>query len=72
MRIRKKVMGRTKTEVRDKLRELHKQVEGGPRPKRSYTVGDALDDWLAVGVDGLSARTVTLSAAASPPHSPGR
>jgi hypothetical protein len=23
-------------------------------------VGDALDDWLAVGVDGLSARTVTL------------
>jgi integrase len=59
-RIRKKVMGRTKTEVRDKLRELHKQVEGGLRPKRSYTVGDALDDWLAVGVDGLSARTVAL------------
>jgi hypothetical protein len=23
-------------------------------------VGDALDDWLAVGVDGFSARTVTL------------
>jgi integrase len=59
-RIRKKVTGRTKTEVRDKLRELHKQVESGLRPKRGYTVADALEDWLAVGLDGLSARTVTL------------
>jgi len=59
-RVRKKVTGRTKAEVRDKLRDLHKQVESGLRPKRHYTVGDALDDWLAVGVDGLSARTVTL------------
>jgi len=52
-RIRKKVTGRTKTEVRDKLRDLHKQVEGGLRPRRRYTVSDALDDWLAVGLDGL-------------------
>jgi hypothetical protein len=59
-RIRKKVTGRTKTEVRDKLRELHKQVEGGLRPRRRYIVEDALEDWLAVGLDGLSARTVTL------------
>ncbi len=59
-RIRKKVTGRTKTEVRDKLRDLHKQVEGGLRPRRRYTVGDALDAWLAVGLDGLSARTVAL------------
>ena len=59
-RIRKKVTGRTKAEVRDKLRELHKQVEGGLRPRRRYTVGDALEDWLAHGVDGLSARTVAL------------
>jgi hypothetical protein len=56
----RRVTGRTKTEVRDKLRELHKQVEGGLRPQRRYTVGDALEDWLAHGVDGLSARTVTL------------
>jgi hypothetical protein len=59
-RIRKKVTGRTKTEVRDKLRELHRQVEGGLRPRRRYTAEDALEDWLAVGPDGLSARTVTL------------
>ena len=48
-RVRKKVTGRTKTEVRDKLRELHKQVESGLRPRRRYTVGDALEDWLAHG-----------------------
>jgi len=54
------VSGRTKAEVRGKLRELHKRVEGGLRPRRRYTVGDALDDWLAVGLDGLSARTVSL------------
>ena len=59
-RIRKKVTGRTKTEVRDKLRELHKQVEGGLRPRRRYTVEDALEDWLAHGLDGVSARTMTL------------
>jgi len=59
-RIRKKVSGRTKVEVRDKLRELHKELNVGPRPRRRYTVGDALEDWLAHGVDGLSARTVTL------------
>jgi hypothetical protein len=31
-RLRKKVSGRTKTEVRDKLRELHQQVDSGLRP----------------------------------------
>ena len=59
-RVRKKVTGRTKAEVRDKLRELHQQVDSGLRPRRRYTVGDALEDWLAHGVDGLSERTVTL------------
>ena len=55
-----KVSGKTKVEVRDKLRELHKEVDVGLRPRRRYTVGDALEDWLAHGVDGLSVRTVTL------------
>ena len=59
-RIRKKVSGKTKVEVRDKLRELHKELDVGPRPRRRYTVGDALEDWLTHGVDGLSERTVTL------------
>lgn len=59
-RIRKKVSGKTKVEVRDKLKELHKNVDAGLRPRRRYTVGDALEDWLAHGVDGLSERTITL------------
>jgi hypothetical protein len=59
-RIRKKVSGKTKVEVRDKLREIHKETDAGLRPRRRYTVGDALEDWLAHGVDGLSERTVTL------------
>jgi integrase len=59
-RIRKKVSGKTKVEVRDKLRELHKETDAGLRPRRRYTVANALDDWLTHGVDGLSERTVTL------------
>ena len=59
-RIRRKVTGRTKAEVRSKLRELHQEVDRGLRPKQGYTVNDALDDWLAHGLDGVSARTVTL------------
>jgi hypothetical protein len=42
-RLRKKVSGRTKTEVADKLRELHQQVDSGLR-RRRYTVGGALED----------------------------
>jgi integrase len=59
-RIRRKVTGRTKAEVRGKLKELHQQVDSGLRSRRRYTVDDALDDWLAHGLDGVSARTVTL------------
>ena len=60
MRIRRKVTGRTKAEVRSKLRELHQEVDSGLRPRQGYTVNDALEDWLAHGLDGVSARTVTL------------
>jgi integrase len=59
-RIRKRVMARTKTEVREKLKELHQQAERGVRPRRHYTVNDALDDWLETGLDGLAPSTVTV------------
>jgi integrase len=59
-RIRRKVTGRTKAEVRGKLRELNQDVDSGLRPRQGYTVNDALDDWLAHGLDDVSARTVTL------------
>jgi len=51
-RIRKRVMARTKTEVREKLKELHQQTENGVRPRRHYTVND--------GLDGLAPSTVTV------------
>src|SRR6516165_6571441 len=59
-RIRKRVMARTKTEVREKLKELHQQAENGVRPRRHYAVNDALDDWLEAGLDGLAPSTVTV------------
>ena len=59
-RIRRKVTGRTKAEVRGKLRELHQEVDSGLRPRQGYTVNDALGDWLAHGLEDVSARTVTL------------
>ena len=47
-RVRRKVFGHTKTEVKVKLREL-RDMENGVRPSATYTVGAALDDWLAKG-----------------------
>ena len=35
-------------------------MDTGLRPRRGYSVNDALDDWLAHGLDDVSARTVTL------------
>jgi integrase len=59
-RVRRKVFGRTKTEVKLKLRELRRDMENGVRPSATYTVGAALDDWLANGLSGRSARTKEL------------
>jgi hypothetical protein len=49
-------MARTKTEVREKLKELHQQAENEVRPRRHYTVNDALDDWLETGWRGWRRR----------------
>jgi integrase len=57
---RRKVTGRTKTEVRTKLRDLRRDLDHGVRPRATYTVGDALDDWLANGLSGRSDRTREL------------
>ncbi len=47
-------------EVRGKLKEVHKELDTGLRPRRRYTVGDAPGDWLAHGTDGFAAQAVTL------------
>src|SRR6516162_2031925 len=61
-RTRRKVGGQTKAAVVDKLRDLHTQLDKGVIPKAGYvhyTVRQAAQDWLAHGLDGRSAKTVT-------------
>jgi integrase len=60
-RIRRKVSGKTKTSVRDKLKALHTDLDIGITPKTGYThytVRQAAEDWLANGLDGRSAKTI--------------
>jgi hypothetical protein len=59
-RIRRKVTGRTKQEVRDKLRALHQELDAGIRSPAGYTVRQAVEDWLREGLDGRSERTRAL------------
>ena len=61
-RQRRKVSGTTKAAVVDKLRDLHTQLDKGITPKAGYahyTVRQAAQDWLAHGLEGRSAKTVT-------------
>jgi integrase len=56
-RLRRKVSGRTKQEVRDKLKALHTELDAGIRSSAGYTVRRAVEDWLREGLDGRSERT---------------
>jgi hypothetical protein len=60
-RIRKKVYGRTKTDVKDKLKRLHEDLDQGVRTSASYTVATAVADWLDQGLDGRSAKTISTN-----------
>ena len=57
-RIRKVVTGKTKQEVKDKLKVLHDQLEHPVRSSRTCTLKVAVDDWLADGMDGRSPHTI--------------
>ncbi|HUB39996.1 MAG TPA: tyrosine-type recombinase/integrase [Streptosporangiaceae bacterium] len=46
-RIRQKVRGRTKAEVRDKLKALHQELDAGLKTSATYTVKSCVQDWLA-------------------------
>jgi len=61
-RLRRTVLGRTKQEVRDKLKALHAELDAGVRSSPGYTVRRAVDDWLREGLDGRSERTKRLYA----------
>ena len=56
-RSRRKVSGRTKQEVRDKLKALHSELDRGLRTSSTYTVRQAVNDWLEGGLPGRSERT---------------
>jgi len=57
-RIRRKVSGQTRTEVKDKLKALHSELDAGVRSAAGYTVDKAVADWLDEGLPGRTAKTV--------------
>ena len=56
-RVRKKVSGRTRAEVIEKLRKLHQQVDSGVIPDDKLTVQAFLDRWLTVNLPGTVAES---------------
>jgi integrase len=57
-RIRRKVSGKTKAVVQDRLKALHRDLETGVRARPNYTVRRATEDWLKEGLGGRSAKTI--------------
>src|SRR5262249_24565244 len=60
-RARRKVSGKTKTAVIDRLRHLHSELDKGITPRSgyaNYTVRQAAEDWLANGLYGRAAKTI--------------
>ncbi len=57
-RIRRKVSGKTRAVVQDRLRTLHGDLDAGVRAQPNYTLRRAADDWLRDGLDGRSAKTI--------------
>jgi hypothetical protein len=55
--IRRKVFGKTKQEVRDRLKALHQELDSGIRSSSTYTVRQGVDDWLRDGLEDTSERT---------------
>jgi integrase len=58
-RIFRRASGRTKTEAKNKLKELIRDYEEGiTAASDSYTVRQAVEDWLAYGLGGRAASTL--------------
>ncbi|MFI9843822.1 tyrosine recombinase XerC [Nonomuraea sp. NPDC051941] len=58
-RQRLKRKAKTKTAVKDKLIKAVKDLEAGITASETYTVRDAVNDWLSKGLKGRSENTVT-------------
>jgi integrase len=57
-RIRRKVSGKTRAVIVDRLRALHGDLDAGVRARPNYTLRRAAEDWLREGLDGRSPKTV--------------
>lgn len=66
-RVRRKVYGRTKQEVKDKLKVLHAELDRGLRTSGRYMVRQAVADWLRDGLPGRSERTRSVNREAAAP-----
>ena len=53
-RIRKKVSGQTRTELKDKLKALHSELDAGMRPVAGYTVDLAVIDWRTLRIPQIA------------------
>ena len=58
-RQRVKRKGRTKAQVKDKLREVVEDLEAGVTSAEGYTVADAISDFLDQGMKGKSPETIS-------------
>jgi hypothetical protein len=56
-RIRRKVSGKTRAVVVDRLRALHEDLDAGVKARPHYTLRRAAEDWLREGLDGRSPKT---------------
>jgi integrase len=57
-RRRRTVRGRTKAEVRDKLKALRSEIETGVTSSARYTVTEAVRKWLDIGLKGRDPHTI--------------
>lgn len=60
-RITRKASGKTKTEAKDKLKEIQRAYDDGMiTAATGYTIGDAVTYWLAYGLSGRNPRTIEM------------
>ncbi|MEW1752793.1 site-specific integrase [Streptomyces angustmyceticus] len=67
-RRRVKVSGKTKTEVRSKLRRRKRELEAGVVAPAAYTVESAVRDWLAQGLKGRDRASIDTYASLAKNH----
>lgn len=68
-RVTKKASGKTKTDAKDKLKEILRDLDDGLAvAPHGYTVNDAVEDWLRFGLSGKSVATVNKNAILARTH----